>query len=200
MTGSIEGEQDRGYTVDARAGQTMTVTLKRTKGSPYMNIIAPGVEQAMFIGSSDGERFSDTIPSTGRYAIRVYQIRATARRNETASYSLTIAVTGGAAKASADTLVPGTKYNATAEISCITTLGGKPSACKAGVIRKGGGNAVVEMKTPDGGQRTINFTGDKATSSNAGTRMLTSKSGDITTVRIGAVEVYYIPDAFVVGG
>jgi hypothetical protein len=30
--------------------------------------------------------------------------------------------------------------------------------------------------------------------------MTATKSGDITTVRIGEVEVYYIPDAFVFGG
>jgi hypothetical protein len=68
------------------------------------------------------------------------------------------------------------------------------------VIRKGGGNAVVEMQTPDGGQRSITFTGGKATGSNANAKMTATKDGDITTVRIGAAEVYYIPDAFVFGG
>lgn len=201
-TGSIKGEQDATYLVDARAGQTLNVTLKTTKGSPFMNITAPGAAQAMFIGSSDGGRFSGEIPSTGRYVVQVYQMRATARRNETAGYSLTIGITGGSAAAapSRDALVAGTKYNATATISCITTPGGKFGACKAGVIRKGGGNAVVELQTPDGGQRSITFTGGNATGSNAGAKMTATRSGDITTVRIGAAEVYAIPDAFVVGG
>jgi hypothetical protein len=68
------------------------------------------------------------------------------------------------------------------------------------VIRKGGGNAVVEMQTPDGGQRSITFTGGKATGSNANAKMTATKDGDITTVRVGPTEVYYIPDAFVFGG
>jgi hypothetical protein len=200
MTGTIKGDQDRTYTVDARAGQTMTVTLKATKGSVEMNVYAPGQEAAISLGSTDPYRFSGVLPTTGRYRVQVYQMRASARRGETASYNLTIAITGGAAKASTDALVPGTKYNATANVSCVTTPGGKPGACKAGVIRKGGGNAIVEMETPDGGQRSITFTGGKPTGSNAGAKMTSSRSGDITTVRIGAAEVYYIPDAFVVGG
>lgn len=200
VSGSIKGDQDRTYTVDARAGQKMTVTLKPTKGSPYMNITAPGAQQALFIGSSEGNSFTGTIPSSGRYAVQVYQMRASARRGETASYTLTIGITGAAPKASTDALVPGTKYNATADISCVTTPGGAPGACKAGVIRKGAGNAVVELQTPDGGQRSITFTGGKATGSNSTAKLTATKKGDITTVRIGPSEVYYIPDAFVFGG
>ena len=200
-SGSIKGDQDASYLIDARAGQTLTVTLKRTKGSPYMNITAPGADEAMFIGSSAGNKFTGKLPADGRYTIMVYQMRATARRNETAGYSLTVCVTGGAAPhASHDALVAGTPYNATADISCVTAAGAKPGACKAGVIRKGGGNATVELKTPDGGQRSIYFTGGKASGSDAATPIKATKAGDITTVRIGTVEVYYIPDAFVVGG
>ncbi len=68
------------------------------------------------------------------------------------------------------------------------------------MIRKGGGNATIEMETPDGGQRTLFFTGGKATGSNANAQMTATKNDDITTVRIGAAEIYYIPDAFVFGG
>jgi hypothetical protein len=201
VTGSIKGDQDRSYTVDARAGQTMTVTLKSTKGSTEMNVWAPGNDTALTVGALDPYKFTTTLSTTGRYRIQVYQMRASARRGETASYNLTIAITGGA-KASTDALVPGTRYNATADVSCIVTPGGKPGACKAGVIRKGAGNAVVEMQTPDGGQRSITFTGGKASSSNAaGAKMTaTRREDDITIVRIGASEVYYIPDAFVFGG
>jgi hypothetical protein len=200
LTGSIKGDQDRTYTVDARAGQKMTVTLKSTKGSAEMNVFAPGNDTAISLGATDPYSFSTVLPTTGRYQVQVYQMRASARRGETASYVLTIGVTGAAPKASTDAKVAGTKYHATADISCVTTPGGAPGACKAGVIRKGGGAATVEMQTPDGGQRTIEFTGGKATGSNAGAPIKATKAGDITTVRIGASEVYYIPDAFVFGG
>ena len=204
LTGSIKGDQDRSYTIDARAGQTLTVTLKATKGSVEMNVYAPGNDTAISLGSTDPYKFTTVLPTTGRYKVQVYQMRASARRGATANYTLTIAVTGAvtgnAAKASTDALVPGTKYNATADISCTTSIGGKTGACKAGVIRKGGGNATVELKTPDGGQRSIYFTGGKASGSDSATPIKATKAGDITTVRIGTVEVYYIPDALVFGG
>jgi hypothetical protein len=202
LKGSIKGDQDHSYFVDARAGQKMTVTLTSTKGSAEMNVWAPGKDTALSLGAEDPYNVTVVLPTTGRYKVQVYQMRASARRGETANYTLTIGVTGGATAAapSHDAMVPGTKYHATAEISCVTTPGGKPGACKAGVTRKGGGNAVIEMQTPDGGQRSITFTGGKATGSNASAGLTATKNDDITTVRIGAAEIYYIPDAFVFGG
>jgi hypothetical protein len=155
---------------------------------------------AISLGATDPDLSTTPLPATGRYRVQVYQMRASARRGETANYTLTIAVTGAAPKASTDALVPGTKYNATADVSCIVTPGAKPGACKAGVIRKGAGNAVVEMKTPDGGQRSITYTGGKPTGSNSTAKLTTTKKGDVTTVHIGPTEVYYIPDALVFGG
>lgn len=200
VTGSIKGDQDRTYTVDARAGQTMTVNLKRTKGSPEMNIFAPGNDTAISLGATDPYNVKTVLPATGRYRIQVFQMRASARRGETASYNLTIAITGTAAKASTDALVAGTKYNATADVSCVTSVGGKTGACKAGVIRRGGGDATVELKTPDGGQRKIFFTGGRATGSDAEASFNATRQGDLQIVKIGPVEVYRIPDALVVGG
>lgn len=200
VTGSIKGDQDRTYTVDARAGQKMTVNLKRTKGSPEMNIYAPGNDTAISLGATDPYNVTTTLPANGRYRIQVFQMRASARRGETASYALTIAITGAAPKPSTDALVPGTKYNATADIKCVTSIGGKTGPCKAGVIRRGNGNATVEMKTPDGGQRTITFTNGKATGSDSPNKLTATRAGDDTIVRIGSVEVYTIPDALVFGG
>jgi hypothetical protein len=99
LTGSITGDQDRTYTVDARAGQTMTVTLKSTKGSTEMNVFAPGNETAISLGATDPYKFTTVLPATGRYRVQVFQMRASARRGETANYTLTIGITGTAAAA-----------------------------------------------------------------------------------------------------
>ena len=208
LTGRITGDQDRNYTVDARAGQTLTVTLKATRGSVEMNVWAPGSDSAISLGSADPYRFSTVLPSNGRYRVQVYQMRAFARRGATANYALTIGVTGrgggggagGGYRPSVDALVPGTKYNATADLRCTTSIGGRAGACKAGVIRGRNGNTVVEIKTPDGGQRSIFFTNGRATSSDASAPMRVTRQGDVSIVRIGNVEVYEIVDAFVVGG
>jgi hypothetical protein len=200
MTGSIKGDQDRTYTIDARAGQTMTVTLKSTKGNAEMNVYAPDTETAISLGALDPYEVTKILPATGRYRVQVFQMRAAARRGETASYNLTIAITGSGVEPSADALVPGTKYNATADLKCTTSVGGKTGACKAGVIRRGNGDATVEIKTPDGGARTIYFTRGNPAGSNAETPIRATRQGDLNIVRIGTVEVYEIPDALIVGG
>lgn len=99
LTGSIKGDQDRTYTIDARAGQTMTVTLKSTKGSAEMNIFAPGKDEAISLGALDPYKVTTVLPASGRYRVQVFQMRAAARRGEVATYNLTIAITGAAGAA-----------------------------------------------------------------------------------------------------
>jgi hypothetical protein len=203
LKGSIKGDQDHNYVVDARAGQTLTVDFKPTNASAYFNITAPGADSAMFIGSSSGNRFAGPLTVSGRHVVQVYLMRNAARRNETANYTLTIGVTGAAAAAprpSQDALVAGTNYNATAEIPCITSEGAAKSRCKAGVMRMAGGEATVEIQTADGGQRHIYFKDGRPDSSDANAPMRATREGDVNIIRIGTVEVYEIPDAFVVGG
>jgi hypothetical protein len=99
-----------------------------------------------------------------------------------------------------DALVAGTNYNATAEIPCITSEGAAKSRCKAGVMRRAGGEATVEIKTADGGQRHIYFKNGRPDSSDANAPMRATRQDDTNVIRIGTIEVYEIPDAFVVGG
>ena len=94
----------------------------------------------------------------------------------------------------------GTNYNATAEVPCITAADAPKGRCKAGVMRMAGGEATVELQTPDGGQRHIYFKNGRPDSSDANAPMRATRQGDVNIIRIGTVEVYEIPDAFVVGG
>jgi hypothetical protein len=91
---SIRGDQSKLYTINVRAGQKMTVKLVTNNRSSYFNITAPGAEQALFIGSSEGNGYSGIVPSSGDYQIDVYLMRNAARRNETANYTLTVGATG----------------------------------------------------------------------------------------------------------
>jgi hypothetical protein len=206
LKGSIKGDQDHNYLVNARAGQTLTVDFKPNNASAYFNVTAPGADSAMFIGSSSGNRFSGPLTVSGRHVVQVYLMRNAARRNETANYTITIGVTGAATAAAAaprpsqDALVAGTSYNATAEIPCITSEGVAKSRCKAGVMRMAGDEATVEIKTANGGQRHIYFKNGQPDSSDADAPMRATRQGDTNIIRIGTVEVYEIPDALVVGG
>jgi len=96
ISGQIHGDGDVDYLVRAGAGQTLTVSFKPSNPMAYFNLLPPGSEEALFVGSSaaDGSRFTTQLPRDGVYTIRVYLIRAAARRNETALYTLGVSVTG----------------------------------------------------------------------------------------------------------
>ena len=105
VKGTIKGRQTVDYKVIARAGETLTVAFRPGNLSAYFNVLPPGSEEAIFIGSSAGNDFSGRLPIDGEYTIRVYLMRNAARRNEKAKYSLAVR-RSGAAEASSPAMVP----------------------------------------------------------------------------------------------
>jgi hypothetical protein len=96
VEGHLSGRGDIDYLVGARAGQRMTVQLHTDNPQTYFNILPPGSDDtAIFVGSSAGDRFDGTLPASGDYRIRVYLMRAAARRGEQARYELSIHIGGG---------------------------------------------------------------------------------------------------------
>jgi hypothetical protein len=92
---SLKGDQTIDYKLRARAGQTMSVKLKTSNGSNYFNVLPPGSQDvAIFVGSSGGNEWSAPLEADGEYTVRVYLMRSAARRNETASYTLTVGIVG----------------------------------------------------------------------------------------------------------
>ncbi|WP_069436921.1 hypothetical protein [Methyloceanibacter methanicus] len=107
VKGKIKGYETVDYVLEAGNGQHMTVGLSTDNASSYFNILAPGEnETAMFVGSTSGNQFKGALPKAGAYKIRVYLMRNAARRNEVANYSLTMSITGAAAKAAAPAAKP----------------------------------------------------------------------------------------------
>ena len=103
---SIKGDTGVNYLLPVRQGQVMQVLFSTQKGSCYFNVFEPGnPDAAVHIGSSAGNEFGASPTKAGTYRIQVYQMRATARRNETCRYSISFEVTGegrpGAAAAAA---------------------------------------------------------------------------------------------------
>jgi len=204
LRGSIKGDAGVDYRIDARAGQTLSVTMKPSNVSSYFNINPPGSEVAMFIGSTSGQAATVVLPDDGVYVVRVYLMRNAARRNETSNYTLTIGVTGKALAplaASKDALIPGTKYHASAPMTCTPPFATKPAQCEAFVIRRGGdGTATVEVRGPGAPVRRILFVGGTPASSDSTEAMTHARDGDTTVVKFGADERYDLPDALIRGG
>lgn len=205
VEGTIKGYETVDYLLRASQGQYMNASMATDNSASYFNILAPGeTEVAFFNGSTSGNQFEGQLPATGDYRIRVYMMRSAARRNEVANYRLEMIVTGAAhgathAAGSTDALVPGTSYHATAQIPCVAEPGKPMSRCEAGVKRSPGGGSV-HVTTPDGGSRVITFRDGKVFSTDAESPFKVERRDDWSIVRIGTVEVYEIPDAFVFGG
>lgn len=90
----IKGRQTIDYVLRAQAEQTITVNLETSNPSAYFNVLPPGSQDAIFTGQVAGSHFEGKLPKDGDYSIRVYLIRAAARRNESAKYTLTVKITG----------------------------------------------------------------------------------------------------------
>jgi hypothetical protein len=92
VKGRIRGYQSVDYVFPAGAGESMRLSLKTNRLSNYFNVLAPGAEAAMFIGSVSGTDFAGTAPTAGDYTARVYLMRSAARRGTVANYTLAIAL------------------------------------------------------------------------------------------------------------
>jgi hypothetical protein len=94
-SGRIRGDETARFLLDARGGQVMQVSLRADNPQAYFNVTPPGGREALFVGSSEGNRFSGRLPVTGRYVIEVYLMRPAARRNEVSGFSIDIAIPAG---------------------------------------------------------------------------------------------------------
>jgi hypothetical protein len=186
----------------------MSVKLTTRNTANYFNVLPPGSNDvAIFVGSTGGNEWTGQLAADGEYTIRVYLTRSAARRNESASYTLSVGITGGATASHAlgeapasDAGVKGTPYHATGQVPCSTGAAPPGSAqCEFGVIRGKPGNAEVHVTPPGGITRVLTFVGSTV-SSDAGTRVTASQSGDSWLVDVNDYEHYRIPDAVISGG
>lgn len=204
LRGSIKGDRDIEYSINARAGQTLAVSMTSKNASLNFNINPPGSRESMFIGSTQGAKASVVLPADGSYVVQVYLMRNASRRNESASYVLDVGVTGQPLPplpAAQDALVPGSRFHASAAVPC-QKLGSETGAsCKAGVIRRGrDGTATVELRGANGLIRNVLFVKGQPVASDSAQPMTSNRQGDLTAVRIGSDERYDVPDALLTGG
>jgi hypothetical protein len=92
--GKIKGYATYEYLVAVSSGQTLTVKLDAQNLSTYFNVWSPGKkpgqDEALFIGSTSGEVFSQRLDEAGDYMVQVYLYRNAARRNETSDFSISV--------------------------------------------------------------------------------------------------------------
>jgi len=211
---SISGYESVDYILRASAGQYMNVSMATDNTSNYFNIIAPSKEnEAMFIGSTQGNQYEGALPESGDYKIRVYMMRSAARRNEVANYRLEMIITDSGSDVDTDNGTGNTNnatragrgdFDATGQIPCAQYAGQPMGQCDFGVSREGNGTATVVVTKPDGQTRAIFFIGGQANSADTsqadGYREFSvQRESDLNFIRVGN-ERYEIPDAVIYGG
>ncbi len=208
IEGTIRGDETVDYLLNVRSGQYMNVSMATNNGANYFNIMEPGEEYvAVFNGSVSENQFEGTTAKSGDYRIRVYLMRSAARRGEQANYRLEMNVSGsgnsGNAGTSGDATVAGTNFNATGNIPCSMGKGEPTRNCPFGVVRRGNGDADVQVTLSNGIVRFIYFQNGQAVGYDRSQadpgEFRASKESDMYIIHIGS-ERYEIPEAVIYGG
>lgn len=202
VEGVVTGRETVDYLLDARAGQTMTVTLVTDHPAAYFNVLPPDAEnEAVFAGSTGGPRFEGLLDLDGDWKIRVYLARAAARRGERAAYTLTVGITGQpdpAAARAANDFGP-REWDARGSLGC--ARGGapmRPSGCPFKVVRSNEGATIVVLAPGTGTERTL-FFDQGAWSTSSADPVQAVQSADTWYLVVGD-EAYEVPEAVVLGG
>jgi hypothetical protein len=195
------------------------LTVKLSAGSSVnFNVLPPGSSgEALFIGSRDGTHATTTLPASGEYTIRVYQMGHAKSSGQRSNFTLEVGITGGTPKAAASPsaaddarMVEASaragerKFNATGKIPCAQHKGQPMGQCDFGVARAGGGTAAVAITRPDGRTRVVLFKAGKAVAADLSQAdgdmsFSATKEADLYLVRAGN-ERYEIPEAAIYGG
>lgn len=88
LNGKIKGYESVEYSIAVPAGSTLDLKLKSRNPSNYFNVSAAGADEALFVGSRDGDHFHAKPEVAASYKVNVYLMRNAARKNQSASFVL----------------------------------------------------------------------------------------------------------------
>ena len=200
----IVGHRYIDYTLRAAAGQRMAISLQGSNAANYYNLLPPDSSgAAMAIGEVSGNRFEGLLPDDGVYTIRVFLVRAAARRNEVSNFTLSVGVTGSPLKAvspKVDAVLPGTPYHARTTAACEPAYS-KTRECEAYVVRRGfDGTATVELRWDGNLKRRILFVKGEPRAADTPQAMTFTRNERGWRVTFNGDEHFEIPEALVYGG
>lgn len=100
VSGSVKGYDRKDFVVNGKKGQKMKVDLKSSSTFVYFNIADSKDGYAADMPTEpkplDVTSWEGTLPKDGDYFIRVYLVRAEARRDGKADFTLNVSITGDA--------------------------------------------------------------------------------------------------------
>ena len=211
IKGTIKGDQIIDYKLRAGAGQAMVVQFKPSNPSAYFNVLPPGSDEAIHIGSSAGNDFSTDLKAGGEYTIRVYLMRNAARRNESANYTLDIGVSGDVKKSNAPAAgvspVAGNtgpaKWDASGNVKCSAGSDKFDQQCGFRVVRdlpkKAADIWIANVANNQADYRYLHYA-DKVFTGNDKAKLAWRRVDDNWWLSVDGREFYFVPDALIHGG
>jgi hypothetical protein len=208
IKGSLKGEQIVDYKLRAAAGQVMVVQFKPSNPSAYFNVMPPGADSAIFIGSTSGNEFSADLTTAGEYTIRVYLMRSAARRNESVNYTLDVGISGGEKKSGAAVAPVASnagpaQWDASGSIKCSSGSDTLDKQCGFRVVRalpkKAADIWVGNVANGEADYRFLHYA-DKVFTSNDKSKLAWRRLDDNWWLSVDGQEFYLIPDALIHGG
>ncbi len=155
VSGKIKGNEDIDYVIRARAGQTLTVDFKASKGAAYFNVMPPGsTYEAIFVGSreNNSDHFKGTLPSDGDYIIRIYLMGDAKDSGKPINYTLKVGIPASG-KSSAATTGSSSSNVKTAEQNCLAavakTVGISSSKLSVSYSSEAESGIGIDIKVPD---------------------------------------------------
>lgn len=91
---TLQGYATKEYLFSAASGQHVKINLQTDNLSNYFNVAPVEGNSAIFIGSLRGTTFEQTFTESGEYKVLVYLMRNAARRDEKATFQLSIRLSG----------------------------------------------------------------------------------------------------------
>jgi hypothetical protein len=145
---SIQGDASVNYLLAVRQGQVMQVLFKPTRGSCFFNAFEPGSpDAAVHIGSTAGNEFGASPTKAGTYRFQVYQMRATARRNETCDYQVSFEVTGAGTAGPASGPVAAAGPPEVAKGACLFKIGVEAGITQTSALKPGYWELIMQAKS-----------------------------------------------------
>ncbi len=96
ISGTISGDNIIDYVLNARAGETLIVSMTTDNLSNYFNVLAPGQNDvAFFTGAFEGNSYVGQLTESGDYKVRVYLERDAVKRGDAANYTLSLQLASG---------------------------------------------------------------------------------------------------------
>jgi hypothetical protein len=206
LKGQIKGREIVDYTLSARTGQSLVVIFTPTNKSAYFNVLPPGSEAAIFIGSTLGNRFEGDLPSDGTYTVRVYLMSSAARRNEAASYTLEVGISGGTktpTAAAAPRAAGPAKWDASGDVQCSLGSASFNKQCGFRVVRNLGRQSAdiwVAHTGRDAAEYRFFHYENRVFTTNDKAKLAWQRQDDNWLVSVDGKEFYWFPDALIHGG